>query len=93
MTIFDGTASLCVNNDTDLASAVSDVLSLTPVTVGEVGDPKTPVRFDAEGVAQRQYFDKQATWILDVWAAELPALDQCIRPTRTRFPSSCSLAT
>jgi hypothetical protein len=68
MTIFDGAASLCIYSDTHLASAVSDVLGLTPDTVGEVGDPKAPVRFDAEGVAQRQYFYKQATWILDVSA-------------------------
>lgn len=68
MTIFDGAASLCIYSDTHLASAVSDVLGLTPDAVGEVGDPKAAVRFDAEGVAQRQYFYKQATWILTVWA-------------------------
>ena len=73
MTIFDGAASPCIYSDTHLASAVSDVLVLTPDSVGEVGDPKAPVRFDAEGVAQRQYFYEQATWIFNVWADDARA--------------------
>jgi hypothetical protein len=70
MTILDGAASLTIYSETQSASAITVALQLTPTFLGEVGEPRAPLRIGSGGSPAKQFFYKSATWDLTIDADE-----------------------